>query len=40
MNLETTKKVKGSNSFVAPYPHYDYQLDLMFFHRFNKSKIE
>ncbi len=30
-NLETTKQVKGSNSFVAPYPHYEYQLDLMFF---------
>ena len=30
-NLETTKQVKGSNSFVAPYPYYEYQLDLMFF---------
>jgi hypothetical protein len=29
-NLETTKQVKGSNSFVAPYPYYEYQLDLMF----------
>ena len=30
-NLETTKQVKGSNSFVAPYPYYEYQLDLRFF---------
>ena len=30
-NLETTKQVKGSNSFVALYPYYEYQLDLMFF---------
>ena len=24
-NLETTKQDKGSNSFVAPYPYYEYQ---------------
>jgi hypothetical protein len=30
-NLETTKQVEGSNSFVAPYPYYENQLDLMFF---------
>ena len=30
-NLETTKHVKGSNSFVAPYLYYEYQLDVMFF---------
>ena len=30
-NLETTKQVKDSNSFVAPYPYYEYQIDLMFF---------
>ena len=29
-NLDTTKQVKGSNSFVAPYPYDEYQLDLMF----------
>jgi hypothetical protein len=27
-NLETTNQVKGSNSFVVPYPYYEYQLDL------------
>ena len=30
-NLETTKQVNGSNSFVAPCPYYEYQLDLMFY---------
>ena len=37
-NLETTKQVKGSNSFVAPYPYYEYQLDLMLFLRFRGAK--
>ena len=27
---KTTKQVKGSNSFVAPYAYYEYELDLMF----------
>ena len=36
-NLETTKQVKGSNSFVAPYPYYEYQLDLMFFNDLFKN---
>jgi hypothetical protein len=36
-NLETTKQVKGSNSFVAPYPYYEYQLDLMFFSDLQKQ---
>ena len=30
-NLETTKQVKGSNSFVAPHPYREYQLDLTLF---------
>ena len=30
-SLGTTKQVKGSNSSVAPYPYYEYQLDLMLF---------
>ena len=29
-NLETTKQVKSSNSIVAPCPHHEYQLELMF----------
>ena len=29
-NPETSKQVKGSNSFVAPYPYYEYKLELMF----------
>ena len=39
-NLENTKQVKGSNSFVAPYPYYEYQLDLMFFNDLKKQKFE
>ena len=40
MNLETTKQVKGSSSFVAPYPYYEYQLDLMFFSDLEDQKFE
>ena len=29
-NVETKKQLKGTNSFVAPRPHYEYQLDLFF----------
>ena len=39
-NLETTKQVKGSNSFVAPYPYYEFQLDLMFFHDLHKKHTQ
>ena len=39
-NLETTKQVKGTNSFVAPYPYYEYQLDLMFFSDLENQKFE
>ena len=37
-NLETTKQVQGSNSCVAPYPYYEYQLDVMLFLIFRTSK--
>ena len=39
-NLETTKQVKGSNSFVAPYPYYEFQLDLMFFNDLHKKHTQ
>ncbi len=29
-NIEQTKQLKGSNSFVAPYPFYEFQIDLFF----------
>ena len=29
-NVENKKQLKGNNTFVAPYPHYEYQLDLFF----------
>ena len=38
-NLETTKQVKGSNSFVAPYPYYAYQHDLMFLHTYKIKNL-
>ena len=38
--LEPTKQVKCSNSFVAPYPYYEYQLDLMFFTYLKIQKLE
>ena len=39
-NLETSKQIKGSNSFVAPYPYYEYHLDLMFFSDLKNQKFE
>ena len=39
-NLETTKQVKGNNSCVAPYPYYEYQLDLMLFTDLEIQKLE
>lgn len=30
-NVSEKKQLKGYNSFIAPYPKYEYQLDLMFF---------
>jgi len=29
-NIEKTKQLKGSNSFVPPYPFYEFQIDLFF----------
>ena len=39
-NLETTKQVKGSNSFIAPHAHYEYQLDLMFFNDLHRKHTQ
>ena len=39
-NLETTKQIKGSNSFIAPYPYNEYQLELMFFSDLKIQKLE
>ena len=38
-NIETTKQVKSSNSFVAPYPYYEYKLELMFFSDLEGQKM-
>ena len=29
-NVEEKRKPRGENSFVAPHPHFEYQLDLFF----------
>ena len=39
-NLEATIQVKGSNTFVVPYPFYAYQVYLMFFSGFKNQKLE
>ena len=34
------KQLKGYNSFVAPYPNYEYQMDLFFINDLPKHKIK
>ena len=29
-NVEQKKQLKGYNSFIAPYPNYEFQIDLFF----------
>jgi hypothetical protein len=38
-NIETTKQVKCSNSFAAPYPYYGYQLDLAAFSNYKTQNM-
>ena len=39
-NTEQKKQLKGFNSFVAPYPNYEYQLDLLFINDLPDQKNE
>ena len=39
-NLETTKQLKGSNSFVAPHTYFEYQPVLMSFADLEDQKFE
>ena len=32
-NTDQKKQLRGYNSFIAPYPKYEYQLDLFFYQR-------
>ena len=34
------KQLKGYNSFIAPYPNYEYQLDLFFINDLPEQKIK
>ena len=39
-NVETKKQLKGTNSFIAPHPHYEYQLDLFFINDIENQKFK
>ena len=30
-NVEAKKQIKGMNSFITPYPYYEYQFDFIFY---------
>jgi hypothetical protein len=39
-NVSNKKRPNGSNSFVAPEPYYEYQMDLFFINDLKKQKIK
>ena len=39
-NVEAKKQIKGMNSFIAPYPYYEYQFDLFFINDLEKKKFK
>ena len=39
-NVEAKKQIKGMNSFIAPYPYYEYQFDLFFINDLEKQKFK
>ena len=38
-NVEQKGKPVGQNSFIAPHSAYEYQMDLFFYKRFERTKI-
>ena len=38
-NVEAKKQIKGMNSFVAPYPYYEFQFDLFFINDLDNQKF-
>ena len=36
-NVEQKKQLRGSNSFVSPYPYYEFQVDLFFINDLEKQ---
>ena len=39
-NVEKKNQLKGMNSFVAPHPYYEYQLDLFFINDMENQKFK
>ena len=39
-NVEAKKQIKGMNSFVAPYPYYEFQFDLFFINDLENQKYK
>jgi len=39
-NVEKKNQLKGMNSFVAPHPYYEYQLDLFFINDLENQKVK
>ena len=39
-NIEVTKQPGGTNSFIAPEPYYEYQVDLFFIHDLEEQKFK
>ena len=39
-NVEAKKQIKGMNSFIAPYPYYEYQFDLFFINDLGNQKYK
>ncbi len=39
-NVEKKTQLHGMNSFIAPHPYYEYQLDLMFINDLENQKIK
>ena len=38
-NVEQKRKPVGQNSFIAPHSAYEYQMDLFFYTRFERTKV-
>ena len=38
-NVEEKRKPVGQNSFMAPHSAYEYQMDLIFYKRFERTKV-
>ena len=39
-NIKKTKQPPGMNSFIAPYPYYEYQVDLFFLEHLQNQKFK